>query len=398
MATRDWLFWVITALKSSLSRSALTSTGIAIGICAVILLTSIGEGVRVYLLDSFAQFGTRIIAVTPGKTDTSGMPNGLVSTVRPLSLDDAWAMKRLPHVDYVVPVVQGTGRIEAGEFARDTDIYGVGSQMAEEWDFKVGAGRFLPEDEEGVRYVTVLGSKVKHELFGFQNALGAFVRIGGARFRVIGVMAEKGQLLGFDLDDAVYVPAALGLTLFNRPGLMEIDIVYRESTTASGMSDRVTSALMDRHGEEDFTLFTQEDMLNSLDRILSMLKLAIGALGSVALVVGGVGVLTIMSMALRERVPEIGLLRALGCTQQQILWLFLGEAVVLSAAGGLLGLSIVFVLAGALRIAVPGLPIDIQMQTIALAMAISGGVGLIAGIAPALGAARLNPVDALRSE
>ena len=398
MATRDWLFWVITALKSSLSRSALTSTGIAIGICAVILLTSIGEGVRVYLLDSFAQFGTRIIAVTPGKTDTSGMPNGLVSTVRPLSLDDAWAMKRLPHVDYVVPVVQGTGRIEAGEFARDTDIYGVGSQMAEAWDFKVSAGRFLPEDEEGVRYVAVLGSKVKHELFGFQNALGSFVRIGGARFRVIGVMAEKGQLLGFDLDDAVYVPAALGLTLFNRPGLMEIDIVYRESTTASGMSDRVTSALMDRHGEEDFTLFTQEDMLNSLDRILSMLKLAIGALGSVALVVGGVGVLTIMSMALRERVPEIGLLRALGCTQQQILWLFLGEAVVLSAAGGLLGLSIVFVLAGALRIAVPGLPIDIQMQTIALAMAISGGVGLIAGIAPALGAARLNPVDALRSE
>jgi len=298
----------------------------------------------------------------------------------------------------VVPVVQGTGRIEAGEFARDTDIYGVGSQMAEAWDFKVSAGRFLPEDEEGVRYVAVLGSKVKHELFGFQNALGAFVRIGGARFRVIGVMAEKGQLLGFDLDDAVYVPAALGLTLFNRPGLMEIDIVYRESTTASGMSDRVTSALMDRHGEEDFTLFTQEDMLNSLDRILSMLKLAIGALGSVALVVGGVGVLTIMSMALRERVPEIGLLRALGCTQQQILWLFLGEAVVLSAAGGLLGLSIVFVLAGALRIAVPGLPIDIQMQTIALAMAISGGVGLIAGIAPSLGAARLNPVDALRSE
>ena len=381
-----------------MSRSTLTATGIAIGICAVILLTSIGEGIRVYLLDSFSQFGTRIIAITPGKTDTAGIPSGLVSTVRPLSLEDAYAMQRLPHVDAVVPVVQGTGRIEAGEYARDTDIYGVGSEMAHAWRFELSAGSFLPPDDEGARYHAVLGHKVKQELYGYQNAVGSFVRIGGARFRVIGVMAPKGQLLGFDLDDAVYIPAPLGLSLFNRTGLMEIDVIYKESSTASEMADRIHTALIARHGDEDFTLFTQEDMLKSLDKILAMLKLAIGALGGVALLVGGVGVLTIMTMALSERTQEIGLLRALGSTSQQVLWLFLGEAVLLSLVGGVFGLAGVFLIAAVMGFAAPTLPIHVQPEYVLLALAISCGVGIIAGIVPAISAAKKNPVDALRSE
>jgi putative ABC transport system permease protein len=398
MLLSDWLRWVFKAVTTARLRSLLTALGISIGIAAVTLLTSIGEGIRVYLMDSFSQFGTRIIAVTPGKTTTIGM-TGLLTTIRPLSLDDATQLSQLPHVDAVVPVLQGTAKIEAGQFSRDTDVIGVGPDMDRAWRFQVAQGRFLPAgDLDHSRYFAVIGSRVRDELFRASNPLGSYVRVGGVRFRVIGVMESKGQLLGFDLDDAVYIPADLAMQIFNKESLMEIDVVFRETTTSAAMRERIKTLMIRRHGDEDFTLFTQEDMLSTLDKILAMLKMAVGALGGVALVVGGVGVLTIMTTALQERTQEIGLLRAVGCTRQQILWLFLGEAIVLSGMGGLLGISIVAVLIITLNTFVPGLPISLQPMYLVASLALSCGVGLVAGISPAMNAASLDPIDALRSE
>jgi putative ABC transport system permease protein len=398
MLLNDWISWVFHAVTTARLRSLLTALGISIGIASVTLLTSIGEGLRVYLMDSFSQFGTRIIAVTPGKVTTHGL-SGLLTTIRPLSLEDARYLAQLPHVDAIVPVVQGTAKIEAGRYSRDTDVYGVGPDMDRAWKFKVALGRFLPADElENSRYFAVIGSKVKEELFRNSNPLGAYVRIGGSRFRIIGVMESKGQLLGFDLDDAIYIPADLALQMFNKASLMEVDVVFRETATSAEMRERIRQLLVQRHGEEDFTLFTQEDMLATLDKILSMLKMAIGGLGGVALMVGGVGVLTIMSTALQERTEEIGLLRAVGCTRQQVLLMFLGEAVFLTTLGGLVGVAIVAIIVIVMNALLPGLPVAIQPVYMFASLLLSCAIGVAAGIWPAMRAARLDPIEALRSE
>src|SRR5690606_7218232 len=198
MRLSDGFFWVARSVLSQRQRSFLTALGIAIGIAAVSLLTSVGEGLRVYMLDVFSSFGTRLIAVTPGKVSTAGMA-GMLKTVRPLSLRDADALRRLPHVVALTPVIQGTVKGDAGSRQRDTMVVGGSSELPQTWGMRVALGRFLPQDDGIERAYVVLGHKVRTELFGDANPLGELVRIGGNRFRIIGVMESKGQMLGFDL-------------------------------------------------------------------------------------------------------------------------------------------------------------------------------------------------------
>ena len=394
----DAVAWVIRALSSNRQRSFLTTLGIAIGIMAVTLLTSIGEGLRVYLLESFSQFGTRIIAITPGKVTTQGMA-GLLNSVRPLTIEDAEALRDLPYVQHVVSVVNGTAQVEAGRYSRHSTVLAVTHEVPQGWKMKVAQGRFLPRDDPGsARAFAVLGSKLRDELFPDRSPLGAWVRVGGVRFRVMGVMESKGQMLGFDLDDVVYIPASRGLQLFNRDSLMEVDVVFSEYTTSDDMSRRIRERLSAIHKVEDFTLFTQEDMLASLDRILGFLTLAIGALGGISLVVGAVGILTIMTSALQERTSEIGLLCAIGAARGQILGLYLGEAILMALAGGMIGVAIVAGLVLLGRWLLPDLPLQLNFLFILLALGLSMLVGLLAGIVPALHASRLDPIEALRSE
>jgi putative ABC transport system permease protein len=198
-----------------------------VGIAAVILLTSIGEGVHRYVLAEFTQFGTNLIGIVPGKTSTLGISGAVISNVRPLSLADSQALQRLPQVIATVPVVQGNAQVEYGRRQRRTTVFGVGPAAPEVWRFGVASGRFLPpEDLLSARALAVLGSKLRQELFADESPLGRIVRVGGARFRVIGVMEEKGQVLGFDLDDSIFIPAVKSLELFNRESLMEIDVLY----------------------------------------------------------------------------------------------------------------------------------------------------------------------------
>jgi len=387
------------ALSSQRMRSFLTALGIAVGIASVVLLTSIGEGIHKFVLSEFTQFGTNLIAVSPGKTTTAGMSGAIISNVRPLSIDDALALGRSPKILGVVPFVQGNAPVEFGKRSRRTYVFGVGSEVPAVWQMKVAIGRFLPDDDpRTTRAFAVLGSTVKDELLGSVNPLGRRIRIGGERYRVIGVMESKGQMLGFDLDDAVYIPTDRALGMFDRESLMEIDLLYAAGSSLNEIVKRVKALLIDRHGAEDFTITTQEQMLDVLGSVLNILTLAVGALGGISLLVGGVGILTIMTISVNERRAEIGLLRAIGAGRGQILSLFIVEAVVLASIGGLAGLMIGAGGAWLLGAIVPALPTHTPWLYVVLAEILAALIGLLAGVLPAHRAANLNPIEALRAE
>ena len=380
-------------------RSFLTALGIAIGIAAVVLLTSIGEGLHQYVMSEFSQFGSNIIKVQPGKTQTHGSNIASLSTVRPLSLSDAQALKKVSGVIAVNPSVQGNAEIETFQRQRRTTVYGVGSQFNRVFDINTATGAFLPDDNEmSPRPYVVLGSKVRDELFEDQNPLGKRIRVGGQRYRVIGVMESKGNVLGIDLDDAVYIPTARAMDLFDRQSLMEINIKYQENKDVNEVLANLKRSLIARHGSEDFTLITQEEMLEVLSSVLNVLTFAVGALGGISLFVGAIGVFTIMTITVNERYSEIGLLRALGARKSQILVIFLGEAMLLASIGGFAGLIIGAGGAQLLGVSVPALPVHTPWSFVFAAEAIAVFIGLLAGVLPARRAAHLNPVDALRSE
>ncbi|MDX9717105.1 ABC transporter permease [Thauera sp. AutoDN2] len=399
MRWQDALHLALRALTAHQLRSFLTLLGIGVGIAAVILLTSIGEGLHRFVLAEFSQFGTNVLSINPGRQGARGGPPGLPSTARELTLDDADALARLPNVRHVTASVSGNAEVRAQGRVRRTMVLGVGPQMQEVYTMRARVGQFLPADDAATaRAFVVLGAKLKRELFGNANALGERVQIGDERFRVIGIMEEKGQFLGIDLDDAAYIPVARGMSLFRRDGVMEIALTYEEAIPAARVAESVRRLMTARHGQEDFTIITQEDMLATLSNILDILTAAVGALGGISLLVGGVGIVTIMSIAVTERTSEIGLLVALGARRRTILTLFLGEAVVLSGIGGLLGLAAGAGLAQLVGLAVPAMPVATPWQFALAAEVVALVVGLAAGVLPARRAARLDAVEALRAE
>jgi putative ABC transport system permease protein len=247
--------------------------------------------------------------------------------------------------------------------------------------------------------VVVLGPKLKRELFGEEQAVGARVRIAGTSFRVIGVLAAKGQFLGFDLDDSCYVPVALAMKMFNRDELISIDVLFSSAYRSSSVAAAIRRLLMERHdGEEDFTITTQDAMLEVLDRVLGVVTVAVGAIGGISLLVGAIGILTMMWIAVNQRTSEIGLMRALGARRFQVLALFLFEACLLSTVGGAAGVGAGAGLAWLLRAVFPGLPVRTPPEYVAGALALSFAVGLLASALPARRAASFDPVEALRAE
>ncbi len=397
----DLLWLSLRTLVALKLRSALSMLGIGIGVASVVLLTSIGEGTRRYMMGMFSQFGTNILAINPGKTETAGIPGIFGGSTKPLTIDDAEDLGRIHGVEAVVPVAVGTARVEAASTGRGRRVlvYGVTPGIDRVWKFRVAQGTFWPPgDPRRGAPVCVLGQRLARELFGEASPLGEFVRVAGARFRVIGLMEPKGTMLGIDIDDVAYVPVASAMTLFNLPELLEIDVLYAHGGLAKPVEAAVRATITRRHGDEDFTLTTQEAMLDVFGNVMNIVTLAVGAIGGISLFVGAIGVLTMMWIAVGERTAEIGLVRAFGASRRQVRTLFLVEAGALGLAGGAAGLVAGLGLCFLLRAAVPGLPVATPPEYAAAALVISLATGLASGVLPAGRAAGLDPIEALRAE
>ena len=399
MKFQDLFIFSSYSVVSQKMRSFLTSLGIAIGVVCVIFLTGLGQGLQTFIISQFTQFGSNIISITPGKTETMGLPLGVFGTVKPLTFEDAEALERLPVIQVAVPVSAGNGEIEYGERVRRSSVVGTGADYDVIVDAKDMLGEYLPHDNpKSPRSLAVLGPKMRDELFGDINPLGELVRVNSERFRVIGVLPPKGDFLGFDLDDAIYIPMAKFQSMFNVNNFQEIDVVHYERYATEEAVASIKRLIIDRHGSEDVTIHTQANMLETLEDIMKWLKFTVAAFGGISLLVGGVGIFTIMTVAVNERTSEIGVLRAVGASQKKIRDVFLLESIFLAILGALLGLSIGFAAVYIALIFFPDMPIAIAWDYIVYAVFISLAIGLIAGFLPARAAAQLDPVEALRTD
>jgi putative ABC transport system permease protein len=339
MILRDIVQFTQRAVLFHRLRSGLTALGITIGVAAVVVLTAMGEGLNQFMIREFSQFGTNLIIIFPGRPQTMGMSPGILNTLRPLTIEDAQALTRLPYVIAAVPNRLGSSEVEANDRIRVATVFGTGPYMAEVFQLEMDAGQFLPEDDAlSPRAFAVLGSTLNEELYGGESALGDRIRIGGSRFRVVGVVAPKGDVVGINVDESVVIPTARAMELYNVNSVLDISVRYDETAPVDEVVASMRRVLLIRHGVEDFSISTQQQMLEVLGSVLEVLTVAIAALGSISLFVGGVGIFTIMTIAVRERTQEIGLLRSIGSTRRQIQTLFLSESVLLATMGGGLGL------------------------------------------------------------
>ncbi len=398
MLLEDALRFAGRALAGAWVRSMLMLLAMSIGVAAVVVLTGLGEGARRYVAGEFAALGTNLLIVVPGRAETTGGAPPLTGeTPRDLTLDDALALHRSPLVRRVAPVAVGEAPASFRGRERDSLVVGTTPAYLEIRHLDVARGRSLPAgDPRAAEAVCVIGRTVREEVFGPHRALGEWLRLGDRRFRVMGIVAQEGQSLGVELDEMVLVPVASAQALFNAPSLFRIMVEATDRGVLEEAKGAVEDIIRERHeGELDVTVITQDSVMAAFDRIFRTLTLTVAGIAAISLVVAGILVMNVMLVAVSQRTPEIGLLKALGAPRGRILRLFLTEAGLLSLAGGLTGL--VLGLAGNRVLAwlFPALDTLPPGWAIAAGLGVAVGVGILFAWMPARRASRLDPVEAL---
>jgi len=396
MSLREALRVALQAIVANRLRSFLTTLGVIIGVMSVVLLVSIGQGARSEITGVIEGLGSNLLFVLPGDGDFGGPPARSRFT-----LEDVESLERaLPGLTpRVSGQVIGTEVVSAEGNRAATTVYGVSAGHTSVVDRTIARGQgFVPSDVVGTRRVAVIGADVAASLFDGLDPIGRSMIIGGSRYRVIGVLERVGSsAFGPSQDEDVYVPLTTAFRLFS---VSNVDAIFvRSDSTAALDADRevVRRVLGQRHGEDSFTVFTQEEIVGVVGTILQILTFVLGAIAGISLLVGGVGVSNIMLVSVSERTREIGLRKALGARTRDVTAQFLLEAVALTGLGGVIGLGLGVGLARLVTVFSP-IPAQITTWSVVLALGVSTGVGLIFGVLPARRAGRLDPVEALRHD
>lgn len=399
MKTVDITRFAFNALEGARKRTILMLLAMATGVASVLVLTSLGEAARRYVVNEFASLGTNLVIVLPGKTETSGTgPTMMVGDIpRDLTLNDAIALLRGSAIRRIAPINVGSAPVSHGGLERDIPILGTTNEMLTIRHLSMAIGHFLPPgDIDQASSVCVLGQTVKTELFGNKSAIGELVRIGDRRFRVIGIIESEGQSIGVNFKDVAIIPVASAQQLFNTESLFRIILEATSREDIPLAIKQATRIIKERHqGEEDVTVITQDAVLSTFDEILQTLTLAVAGIAAISLIVAGILIMNVMLVSVSQRTGEIGLLKALGSPNKQIVILFLAEAAVLSFLGALIGVVIGELVSQLIGYLYPVLPMGAPWWAFVSGIAVAIVTGVLFAILPARRAAELDPVEAL---
>lgn len=398
MRASDTLRFSQTSLRSSPGRTLLILLAMAIGVASVIILTSLGEGARLYVTGEFRSMGSNLLLVLPGRNETTGgLPPMLGTTPRDLTIEDSQALGRIPGVVAVGPLAVGGAMVSFGSLEREVTVLGTTPQLSTVMDLEIQNGRFLPEgDPRDATAHCVLGHTLAAELFPYTSPLGQWLRVGERRFRVVGVLKKRDQKIPVDMSDTVMIPVASAQSLFNQPSLFRIAIKVRDKEKIASVKKRMLATIRQRHdGEEDITVVAQDALIGTFDSILKTLTYAVAGIAAISLLVAGILIMNVMMVSVSQRRAEIGLLKALGASTRQVLQLFLAEALMLSLLGGLVGLAIGYAAAASIDQFIPGFNVVTPMWAWLAALLVTLMTGLVFGSVPAKQAAQLDPVRAL---
>ncbi len=394
----------VKTLTANRLRSALTMLGIIIGNASVITMVGVGQGAQRYASEQFESLGPNVLFVIPGSDSAR---QRTFDVPRTLTLEDAEAIaSQVPTVSGVAPQLQSQQSIVYRNRNTSSLILGTNEGFPIVRSFPVERGRFISElDVERSKRVVALGADLARSLFGASDPIGQEIRIKNISFQVIGVMEAKGAFLGTNQDDIAYIPLttmASQITGNSSPygtQVTAISITARDQESINAAQFQITNLLRLRHkiiDEDDFTVRSQKDALEIVGNVTNALTLMLAAIAGISLFVGGIGIMNIMLVSVRERTQEIGLRKAIGASEQDILMQFMIEAVILSAIGGVIG-TVIGVGGVTLVSAVTPLKAGVSTTAVVLAVGVSGGIGLFFGVVPARQAAKLDPIVALRS-
>ena len=389
----------LITLRANKARSILTMLGVIIGVTSVILLVSIGSGLKTYITGQLEGLGSNLLMVVPGEFDVGGEGGGQTgagAAVSKLTIDQQKDLERNPNIKTVMPYTENNTTVSYKGKNKITQAAGVGHEYPEIRDQHPIMGSFFTaSQEQSAKKVVVLGKTVAEKLFGESDPTGKKVTLSENKFIVLGVLEKKGSLGGADMDNQVFIPATTALVTFDMENLIGFWIQAKDKDSIEQAKKEVEQTLLKTMKDDDFSVIDTKSLLSVISQILGVLTVALAGIAAISLFVGGIGIMNIMLVSVTERTREIGLRKAVGATPKIILVQFLIESTVLSVSGGIIG--IILGVGGSLLIN-QFFPAMATTWSILLAFFVSVIIGMVFGVLPAARAARLNPIQALRYE